>query len=120
VPEELFGSHFPFRVEPFIYSVAAQLSPDYTGGYWEFYRLSNGAFYMAPVSGRRFRVSCPNGYEGVLSPDGFGVTCSLYCYSNLSFEGNETLARECARQFHGLRDYMLEHEEAAAILRAID
>ena len=82
--------------------------------------VSNGAFYMAPVSDRSLHVRCPNGYEGTLSPDAFSITCCLYAYSNLSFDANEPLARECARQFHALRDYMLGHEEAGAILRAID
>lgn len=125
VPAEIFGSHFPLRVEPFIFTIASQLSTDYTGGYWEFYRLIRSTsepdgFYAVPVNDQRFRVRCPNGYEGMLSPDAFGITCCLYAYSNLSFDANETLARECARQFHTLRDYMLEHEEAGAILAAID
>jgi hypothetical protein len=120
VPAELFGHAFPLRVEPFVFSVASQLSPDYTGGYWEFYTLSNGGFYMAPVSDRHYRVSCPNGYEGTLSPDAFGVACCLYAFSNLSFDGDEALARECATQFHALREYMLGHAEAGVVLRAID
>ena len=120
VPAELFGSFFPLRVEPFIFTIASQLSDDYTGGYWEFYTLSNDAFYMAPVSERHFQVRCQNGYEGTLSPDAFGITCCLYTFSNLSFDANETLARECAQQFHTLRDYMLGQEEVGAILAAID
>ena len=116
----LVGPFFPLRVEPFIFTIASQLSDDYTGGYWEFYTLSNGAFYMAPVSEQGFHIRCPNGFDGALSPDAFGITCCLYAFSNLSFDGRETLAQECARHFHAVREYAMDHEEVGAILCAID
>jgi hypothetical protein len=47
-PADLFGVHFPCRLEPTIYNTAGHLSADYTGGYWLMYRLENGGFYMAP------------------------------------------------------------------------
>ncbi len=47
-PAKLFGVHFPFRLEPYVYDTAGRLSADYNGGYWLMYRLDNGGFYMAP------------------------------------------------------------------------
>ena len=117
-PAYHFGDDFPFRIEPFIFSMAGNLSEDYTGGYWHFYELSNGAFYMSPDSDKPFQVSCMNGYEGKLSADAFGITVCLYAYSNLSF--SEELAESCAEQYHLLREYMLEHPEVRGILAAID
>lgn len=117
-PANIFGSHFPFRVEPFVYDMAGNLSRDYTGGYWKMYGLDNGGFYMAPDSDAPFHVSCMNGYEGTLSADAFGLTICLYAYSNLSFF--DELAETCAEQYHLLREYMFEHSEVKAILRAID
>ena len=117
---QLFGVHFPLLVEPFVYGVTEEMSREYKGGYWEFYRLSNGGFYMAPDSGSYFPVACQNGYEGVLSADALGITACLYAYSHLSFLGNPTLAETCAEQYHLLRDYMLEQTEAEGILGAID
>jgi Antirestriction protein len=35
-------------VERTVYDVLNELAPDYCGGYWHFYALSNGGFYMAP------------------------------------------------------------------------
>jgi hypothetical protein len=32
-----------------VFDTASQLSPDYNGGYWEFYNLSNGGFYIAGI-----------------------------------------------------------------------
>jgi hypothetical protein len=121
VPAALFGVHFATRVEPFVFGIARTLSEQYDGGYWEFYGLSNGAFYMAPAGDERFNVRCENGFEGELSADAFGITCCLYCYSHLSFGGPGELARECARQYHLLREYALAgHGEARAILAATD
>jgi len=115
----LFGHRFPLQLEPAIYQFAEFLSGDYRGGYWHFYTLSNGGFYMAPAGERRFAVSAENGYEGELSGDALGVTVCLYAYSHLSFrEGN--FAESCARYYHQLREFALEHPEAAAILAAID
>ena len=121
VPARLFGVHFATRVEPFVFGIARTLSKDYDGGFWEFYALSNGGFYMAPSDEEFFHVRCENGFDGALSADAFGVTCCLYCFSHLSFAGPGDMAEECARQYHWLREWMLsEHAEAREILRAID
>jgi hypothetical protein len=106
---DLFGLHFPLHVEPLVYALADHMASDYNGGYWEFYELSNGGFYMAPHSDTPFNVSCENGFEGELSADALGITVCLYAYSQLSFSVESGLAKTCARQYHLLRDYMLEH-----------
>jgi len=117
-PAYHFGDNFPFRIEPFIFDMARNLSSDYTGGFWNMYELSNGGFYMAPESSTPFHASCMNGYEGTLSTDAFGLTVCLYAYSNLSF--SEEMAETCSEQYHLLREYLFEHPEAKAILSAID
>jgi len=115
----LFGTNFPLHLEPFVYAITDNIAEEYNGGYWEFYELSNGGFYMAPHSDSVFNVSCENGFEGQLSADAFGIVACLYAYSHLSF-GSGAFAETCAQQYHWLRDYMLEHPEAEAILGAID
>ena len=118
-PAKLIDVHFPFRLEPTIYDTARRLSENYHGGYWLMYRLENGGFYMAPDD-NQFRVSCPNGFEGIMSGDAFGVTVCLYAYSELSFSVTPGFVEVCAEQYHLLREYMFEHPEAETILRAID
>ena len=121
VPAALFGVMFTTRVEPYVFGIARSLSADYRGGYWEFYALSSGGFYMAPAGDERYQVRCENGYAGEMSADAFGITCCLYAYSHLSFAGPRELADECARQYHGLREYTLAgHAEARTILAATD
>ncbi|MEW6119222.1 MAG: antirestriction protein [Pseudomonadota bacterium] len=116
----VFGIHFPLLIEPFIHAVAESLSPEYEDGDWTFYRLSNGAFYMAPLSDKYFPVVGLNGHEDILSADALGITACLYAYSHLSFLDNQALAETCAEHYHLLRDYMLEQTEAEGILGAID
>jgi hypothetical protein len=116
---KLFGHLFPLRLEPFVYRVTEQLSPDYHGGFWEFFALCNGGFYMAPQADTMFVVSCENGYQGKLSSDALGITACLYAYSNLSF-GDDEFAQTCARHYHWLRDYAMDHSEVGAILGATD
>ena len=127
VPEEqrtpftakLFGFDFSMRLEPTVFDMAGRLAAQYHGGYWLFYALSNGGFYMAPRSDTTFIVSCENGYEGKLSADALGIAACLYAYSHLSF-GQGDFAALCGQHYHLLRDFMMEHREAGAILRAID
>ena len=121
VPAALFGVHFATRIEPYVFGIARTLSEDYDGGYWDFYALSSGGFYMAPAGDERFNVRCENGYEGEMSGDALGIACCLYCYSHLSFGAPRSMAETCAEQYHLLREYMLAgHGEARAILAAID
>ncbi len=116
----IFGVQFPLRFEPAVYRITRSIAPEYNGGYWEFYTLSNGGFYMALDVKDSFQVICENGFEGKLSGDALGIAVCLYAYSHLSFSDNEGLAEVCAKQYHWLRDYMLEHKEVSAILKAID
>ena len=120
VTANLFGLNFPMRLEPLVYDITGNIAEKYNGGYWEFYTLSNGGFYMAPRSDTTFNISCENGYEGQLSGDALGIAVCLYAYSNLSFGVESAFTETCAEQYHLLRDFMLEHAEARGILGAID
>jgi len=117
---DIFGVRFPLQIEPSIYQITESIAKEYDGGYWQFYKLGNGAFYMAPAIDTQFQVCCQNGFEGVLSADALGITACLYVYSYQSFSNQESFAQSCAQQYHWLREYMLDHPEANAILGAID
>jgi hypothetical protein len=120
VVDDLFGIHFPQRIEPLVFALAEEMGHEYRGGLWKFYTLSNGGFYMSPDFDGLFNVSCENGFNGPMSADALGITACLYTYSHLSFTDNEALAELCARHYHWLRDFMLEHAEVRNILAAID
>ena len=117
---DLFGLYFPMRIEPFIYAMAEELGHEYRGGWWQFYTISNGGFYMAPDFDGMFNVSCENGFEGPMSGDSLGITACLYSYSHLSFSDNEGLASICTSHYHLLRDYAFESPQVVSIMQAID
>ena len=120
ITADLFGTWFPTRIEPVVYTFSEPLTEDYNGGYWEFYQLSNGGFYMAPSGNRIFHVICENQYEGNFTADALGITVCLYTYSNLSFSGPDAFADICFDHYHWLRKYMMDHLEVDAILGATD
>ena len=74
---------------------------------------------MAPADDQLYHVICDNQFEGDLSADALGITSCLYAYSNLSFADGD-IAREYANHYHQLREFMVEHTEVSAILRATD
>ena len=118
--EALFGAHFPLLIEPVIYGITERMTPEYPGGYWHFYGLDNGGFYMAPDSDQIYQVSSDNYFTGELSADALGITACLYAYSHCSFSRDKVFGRLMADHYHWLRAFMFEHPEVAGILGAID
>lgn len=94
--------------------------PEYNGGSWEFYTLSNGGWYMAPLL-RQEQVEMVvsiNGYRGKMSPDAAGLVVSLFVLNMICWD-DPSDAKNSDR-FYALKDYALEHPEMAEIIRAID
>jgi hypothetical protein len=112
-----FGRHM-MTFEGAVYDFMHRFASDYRGGFWQFYELSNGGFYMAPDRGSYRLCVDTNGYEGVMSADAAGITVCLFACSHLSFR--ETHGQLFAERFHQLREFALDHAEAAAIFAAID
>lgn len=95
-----------------------KLSDDYKGGYWEFYTLSNGGWYMAPRTDQRFKMHWRNnGYEGEMSADAAGLTASLFTICHLANTSQEDPLIEA---YHWLREYAVQHPEWEEIYQAID
>ena len=106
-------------VEQHLFSTLSELSQDYTGGYWNFYDLSNGGCYLAPTAPRQFRIFVDgNDFEGTLSADAVGITATLFALSGLAFRFPRI--EVLSIRFHQLRDFAADHAEAGLIFRAID
>lgn len=119
VADKHFGIRFPLTVEPMIFQFATQLAESYTGGYWHFYTLSNGGFFMAPKLDGEFQVTADNGFTGSMSAEALGITACLYAYSNLSF-GEGRFGETCGEHYHWLYEFAMAHPEVGAIRGAID
>ena len=126
VPEErrldflpkLLSDRWLMRGENAIYDFMGALSPDYSGGMWQFFERDGQPLYMAPKRDDRMHISWHgNGYQGEVSADAAGIIACLFTFSHLSMRfGSEFLADA----FERLRDYAGEHPEAGAIFSAID
>ncbi|SAK63707.1 antirestriction protein [Caballeronia pedi] len=118
---EAFTPRVMIKAEGLVYHQAAMLSRTYQGGLWQFYTLSNGGYYLAPETDKRFPVQVTgNSYEGEVSADAFGVIVTLFVYGALVWIDNAPLREKYSDHYHQLRAFACQHPEANAILRAID
>ncbi|ALP54995.1 antirestriction protein (plasmid) [Candidatus Tenderia electrophaga] len=106
------------RVESAIYAFMDRLCENYQGGYWDFYELSNGGFYMAPATEEMLNLSwAENYFQGEMSADAAGVVACLFAYNHLAWE---TRDESLILMYESLREYVGFHTEASLIFRAID
>lgn len=105
-------------LEHTVYDMMRRITGDYDGGYWSYFKLSNGGFYMAPVTRQTFDLSCENMLERrEVSADTAGVIACAMAYSHLSFLAHG----ECfASAYHLLSEYIFQHRDAAMIRAALD
>jgi Antirestriction protein len=112
-----FGARLMLTVERAVCDALDELAPEYHGGYWHFYELSNGGFYMAPAA-EFLRVCVPeNDFDEVLSADAAGIVACLFAYGHLS---SARASEVLAEHYYWLRDFALGHPEGGKILSAID
>ncbi|AEC18775.1 hypothetical protein PT7_0235 [Pusillimonas sp. T7-7] len=113
----MFGKHF-IRGEALVYHWLGQLCSQYSGGYWHFYTLSNGSFYLAPDLDHSLPIVGPdNWFDSEVSPDAAGVIATLFALCSLA---NETCDDAIIERYHSLRDYISFHPEGSLIYGAID
>jgi hypothetical protein len=125
VPDELrlnvlpryLGRHF-LQGEALVYDWAGRLCHTYDGGFWNFFTLSNGGFYMAPANLGRVHVRWHlNGYNDSMGADAFGIVVTLFALCHLA---EKTRDDAIINRYHELRTFATQHVEAANILRVID
>ena len=117
-----FGPRLTMRGESLVFGWLDALSENYNSGFWRFYTLTNGGFYMAPATDKRMRLSVDgNGFNGEMSADAAGIVATLFAVGQLAAEVHGTDAGDTlADHYHALRDFAKTHPEAGLIFRAID
>ena len=107
-----------------LYAFAQFLLPEYTGGYWSFYHLSNKGCLSALERDEdsTLLLVSPNGFNARMGAVAASIAVNLMALSDLSFatHQNSRLCAQVSRLFHALRDYALEQPNASEILAAID
>lgn len=117
----LFGSAF-MRGEQAVYATTDRNCPSYSGGYWEYVVLSNGGKFMYPTLDNPNvpYVSSSTGSEHNMTGEAVGISTCLLVLSAMSFsayeDGKQNLSQLLARNFHLLRDFALDHQEASTEL----
>ena len=95
-----------------VYFFMDNLSPDYSGAYWNFYELSNGGFFMSPRIDQRLSMTSPFGnfYEGGMSCTAAGISACIFAYTYLAekYESENML-----KLLDLLKDYARGHVESS-------
>jgi hypothetical protein len=116
LPKHVKKNYIQF--ENILYYLTKSMCHKYTGGYWNFYELSNDGFFLALASDEKFEVYVDgNGFNGFVSSEALGIIVTLFSINGiLGQKDNDYLIDK----FYALRDFALDHEESDLILLAID
>lgn len=106
-------------VEREVFTQMRDLCESYSGGFFDFYDLSNGGCFMALSQSEPLKIEVlGNGYAGTLSAEAAGIVVTLFALNRLSFRFPHL---EClAERFYQLREFASDHPEAGEIFAAID
>ena len=117
-----FGARGMLHGEATVYGWMHALCDTYNGGYWHYYTLDNGGFYMALDSDQCLTLAVDgNGFQGEMSADAAGIVVTLFALCQLASEAADTdLGDALADRYHALRDFAAAHVERLVIFRAID
>ena len=127
------------RIEEHVFHCMGSLCSDYDGGLWEYYRLSNGGWYIAPSQDEEDQLLhmevAGNYFSGEVSPDAAGIICCMFVLCALNAQAYDYAVKETDPDkkktymelneylhdtYHQLREFALDHKECAMIFRAID
>ena len=114
----LFGPEMFLQGERCVFEWMRRLCADYNGGYWKYFAVSNGAYYMAPARDGKMRLTWPlNWSDETVSPDAAGIVATLFALNNAMGAG----ADDClVKNYYALSEYAMAHPEAPAIFRLIN
>lgn len=112
-----FGPKLWVLGEPLICQWMGVLAEGYNGSNWNYYTLSNGGFYMAPETDKRFKVVVVSNYfSKEMSADAAGIVATLYALGNLA---NRTENDRIIELYQALYEYANGHAERELMLEAI-
>lgn len=111
------GNKF-LQYENLVYDHMRKASKQYDGGYWEYYSLSNGGFYMELQEDGSFEMECiSNYYNGKMSAEAASIAVNLCVQNVFAWQVDP---EKFSDAFHHLRHYASQHAEAREIFGFID
>ena len=115
---QLYGPNLMLSGEFSVGDIHDQMTGRGQSGYWNYYKLSNGGFYMAPKKDERLHITWPHSdFDDVLTSDASGVVATLFTLKFILVEFRDA---HVEAMFLKLEDFARSHAESQKILRAID
>ena len=113
---------FMTRFETSVYNWMSRLDNEYNGGYWEFYELDNGGFFLAPSEDRDYKLCSINHNEEVVSNIAAGIVVTLFALNSLMVIENisDSMQEILVNKYYALRDFAADYIEAKEIFSLID
>ena len=118
--KEMFG--VGFNLELIVRGFALSMTNDsqHNHNWWRCYSLSNGGIYLAmDAASQTYRVAYDSGGQAELTSEALSIACGLLAYNSLSFSWSLAFAEANDRCYFLLRQYAMEHREAADIMEAL-
>jgi len=106
-----FGKFF-VAAESGVHNTMRCLCPDYPGGAWDFYALSNGGALLVPLGAARYRLGSSSG-AAVLPAFALGVGVCARAYEQLSCQFCGGVFVQMAGCLH---EFLLQQPEADRLL----
>lgn len=115
---KLFNEQSYLYGERAVFEWMRRLCQDYNGGYWEYYKVSNGAYFMAPRRPEPVRLQWAlNWSDETVSPMAAGIVVTLFgIYQILESFPDDDMAE----RYRLLCQYAYELPESRSIMRLID
>lgn len=110
--------HSCVALEHTIYDMMGAMSDDYDGGFWNYFSLSNGGFFMAPTAPAFLTINSPNGYVATVTAETAGIVACAMAYSHLSFREHD--GHRFAEAYAHLSDYIFQNKDAGVIRAILD
>lgn len=114
-----FGAHAS-EFQTLVFTLMERHCPPYSGGYWDFYKLSNGGIYISLDQEGDFKVSRASNYFcDEMTVDGASIAMNLEALNNFAWKYPSW---EYGEMYHSLRDYAFGsgHGDAGKIAGFID
>ncbi|HCN72215.1 MAG TPA: antirestriction protein [Pusillimonas sp.] len=115
---KLFGERAFIEGEIAVYQWMRQLCTTYNGGYWRFFGLSDGGYFMQPDVEEPLRLVWPlNWSDEVVSAQAAGIVATMFGLSQVLESYPDELVID---NYHKLREFLGQHPESRAMFRLID
>lgn len=120
----LFEDHF-IDTENAVYSFAENIVVGYRGEFWDFYRLSNGGFFISPRKALLYDVMTSfanqqkcfiKDFRGEMSARATGLVVCIYAYEFMTKRTSDPVFEA---QSWLLKEYAVQHPERTKIMAAI-